>query len=75
MKQYILIQANEDGNPITFLDNVNDVLESPEDHGVKVFLSSLPENTDPNYWEYGQAILAEIKILSPKVIATAFELE
>ena len=74
MKEYLLIQPSEDGEPCCFLDDVQELLNNPEDYGVEKFLSSIPDE-DPNYWEEGCALLLKIKILKPKLKATSWRLE
>lgn len=71
--QYLLIQGSEDGEPCTFLKDVEDVLESPADYGIEKFLTSIPDK-DPNYWHHGDALLLKIEVLKPAVVATRFKL-
>ena len=78
MADYILIQPDENGNPIMFLHNEEELerfLSEPGEYGVEEFLDSIPNNEDPNYWKTGTAVLAEIKILKLKTVATAFEVD
>ena len=74
MSKYLLIQPSEDGEPCTFLNDIQDVLDNPEDYGIHNFLSSIPEN-DPMSWPDGDALLLMVEILKPKVKATAFRLD
>ena len=75
MDEYILIQANEDGEPITWLsrDEVNDMLKNPEDYGVKRFIKSAVQD-DPNYWKEGDSMLLKVEILMPKEVITKYVL-
>lgn len=79
MSKYILIQPDEDGNPITWLDDneVEDLIQLKEDYGVKEFLTKLPENKDPNYWEEGQVLLLEVEIkkVVPVKVVEKYELK
>lgn len=77
MAEYILIRPDDDGNPIMFLHNENaleDFLSETNEYGVDRFLDTIPKQEDPNYWDTGTAILAEIKILKLKTVATAFKI-
>lgn len=71
---YLVIQQDED-NPCTFLDDIDDILENPRDYCIDNFLQELPKEKDPNYWNSGDALLLEVKVLKPVVKATAFMLE
>ena len=70
MKKYILIQPNEDGNPIYWLEDkeIEDIMELKEDYGIKRFLEKVPENSNPNDWEEGDALLLEVEIKVPKPV-------
>lgn len=73
-KKYLLIQSNKGGEPCTFLDDIQDVLDNAEDYGIAKFLDSIPDR-DPNYWEEGEALLLEIAILRPKSKTIAFRID
>lgn len=77
MKYYLLLTPDEDGNPLTFLDEeeLREFLADPLEYaGVEKFLTRLDENgTDPNYWNDGEGMLLEVKILKP--VAGGFKLE
>ncbi len=64
MKRYILIQPDEDGNPIRWLSEaeVKDIKQLMEDYGVDKFITSVPEPSDPNYWDERTAMLLEVEI-------------
>ena len=71
---YALIKADEDGNPLYIVDDINEVLDSPEDYGIERFLDEWPEEKDPQYWTEGNALLVKIEILKPKVAVTKYVL-
>lgn len=77
MKKYIAIHADEDGNPISFLTRaeLEEQLETPEDWGITGVLEDLPEEENPQYWQEGLTLFAEIKILKPKEIVKKVTLE
>ena len=78
MKQYLLIQAHEGGNPVKFLDDVEleALLASPNDYtGIEEFLSGVPEQKDPNYWDERSGLLLEVKVVVPRARTTAFTLD
>lgn len=77
---YALIQADEDGDPIRWLDarDVQDIGQLMEDHGVTELLDELPpeDSRDPSYWHDGVAMLVEIRVLKvrPKERVTNWEI-
>jgi hypothetical protein len=73
-KKYLLIKKNEDGEPCSFYEQIDEILENPDDYGISTFLYDIPKE-DPMYWKKGNALLLEIKVLKPVVKATAFKLE
>lgn len=75
MKKYLLIRPSEDGEPCQFLDEnkLDELLNNPKDFGVNKFLDHIPDK-DPMYWSGKDGLLLEVKIVVPKVIATAFSL-
>ena len=79
MKKYILIQPDEDGNPITWLqseelENIHDFMI---DYGIKKFLDHLPAEQDPQYWEDGEAMLLEVEIkqIVPVKVVEKYEIK
>jgi hypothetical protein len=75
-KKYLLVQPNEDGNPLSFLDEqqLQRILDNPESYGITDFRNQLPLNEDPNYWEDGTALLLKFEVLKPMIVATAYKL-
>lgn len=75
-KHYLLIQPDEDGNPIRWLSetDVADLEQLMRDHSIERFLNNWPKysdgsfKTDPNYWEEGDAMLMEAKLLKVKPV-------
>lgn len=67
MHMWILVQASEDGNPVSYLTtrDVEELLQDPQAYGVKKFLAELPQETDPNYWQEGEALLFHAELISP----------
>lgn len=74
MKKYLLIKSDEDGEPCSFYEDIQDILDNPEDYGIEKFLTKIPDK-DPMYWEEGAALLLEIKILKPVTKTTAYRIE
>ena len=77
---YLLIQPDEDGCPITFLTEQDfaQLLANPgESYGVKVVMHDIPECTDPNYWKEGHALLFRIEDgpIRLKPITTAYAVD
>lgn len=72
--KYVLIKPSEDC-PVSFLEDIDDVLSDPEGYGVDTFLKEVPENDDPNYWDEGDALLLKVEIVKVKVAATAFKVD
>lgn len=79
MSKYLLIQPDEDGNPITVLDaeETKDINQFKKDYGIEKFLDDWPEETDPNYWNEGEALLLEARVVKvkPVKIIEGWELE
>lgn len=75
--KYLLIQPNEDGNPMIFLneERLQDLLNEPEEYSVKCFLEQIPDNNNPQYWGEGNVLLLKIEILVPKTKSVAFRLD
>lgn len=69
MHTWILVQANEDGSPVSYLTtrDVEELLQDPAAYGVKKFLSQLPQETDANYWQSGEALLFHAELISPPI--------
>ena len=76
---YLLIQRDEDGNPNTFLDEpIGEFLNSAlEEYGVKEFKDAayLKENSDPNFWPAGVAVLAKIEVVVPKPVRSKWSIQ
>jgi hypothetical protein len=72
--KYVLVQPSEDG-PITFLESLDDVLDDPGGFGIDTFLTEVPDNQDPNYWEEGDALLLSVEVVKVKVKATKYAVE
>lgn len=71
MTRWLLVKGDEDGNPITWLDedDLERLLGNPEEeHGVTRFLAEVPELLDPNYWPDGYAVLLKAEIVVPKPV-------
>lgn len=62
---YALIKPDEDGNPISYLEDseLGDINQLMEDYGVKSWVENF---TDPNYWNEGDAMLVKITCVNPK---------
>jgi hypothetical protein len=76
--RYLLIKANEDGEPCTFLDKdeLLYLLKDPiESYGIRKFLKEIPEEKNVQYWEEDQALLLEFKIIKVKPVTTSWEIE
>ena len=71
---YALISSSEDGNPITLFEDVNEVLESPEDYSIEEFVDAefLKANPDTNYWDRGKVALIKFEVLEPKPITSKY---
>lgn len=67
MHLWILIQASEDGNPVSYLTtrDVEELLQDPAAYGVRKFLSEVPQEKDANYWQRGEALLFHAELISP----------
>lgn len=67
---WILLQPDEDGNPVRVLDDdeLQELLDNPEEHGIQRFLDGefLDINTDANYWHEGDAILLKAEVVIPQ---------
>lgn len=77
-KIYVMFMTNEDGNFFTFFDEdeLQDLLDNPEEHGINKFLDEMPKEGNMYYWPEGHAVLFEIKgPLKTTIKATAFRLE
>lgn len=87
VKRYLLIQGDEDGNPLRWLSvrEVDDIPTLMEDHGIKHFVDDVPTEQigslaraiDPNYWPEGQALLLEVKVVrvKPVEVVTSYAIE
>ncbi len=86
MPRYMIVQADEDGNPISWLDKQdtecveNDELEQVmEDHGVTRFMDEVPKEYggNPYFWSTGDALLLRVEIMRvrPKETVTRWMLE
>lgn len=67
--KYIIVQADEDGNPLRLLKNKEELNEYLEDNGIdpQMIMSEWPEEEDPNYWKEKILILEINDIIKPKV--------
>jgi len=80
MKNYILIQASEDGEPVSLLSekDMEEMLKNPEDYGVDRFLDTWPIDsvggTSPAYWPSGDALLMECRVIVPVIKTTEYSL-
>ena len=74
MHKYLLLQPDEDGNPSHFINNIDELLDSPFNFAVDKFLDEIPENDNPQCWKPGEALLLKVEVCVPKVKATAFVL-
>lgn len=65
----MLIQPDEDGNPVRFLDQqkLDNLLANPADYGIKRFLPEIPTDMDTNYWLDGTALLVSVELITPIV--------
>jgi hypothetical protein len=71
MTRWLLVKGDEDGNPITWLDegDLERLLGNPEEErGVTRFLAEVPEREDPNYWPEGVAMLLKAEVVVPKPV-------
>jgi hypothetical protein len=67
VSKYILIQPDEDGNPITWLsdEETRDITKLMEDYEIQEWVSDM---SDPNYWGDGKAMLLKVKVANPKPV-------
>jgi len=75
--RWILIQASEDGSPVTYLSDsdVAELLADPSaEHGIRAFHAEVPEEQDAAYWPEGTALLLRAEIVVPRRATTAWEL-
>lgn len=73
--EYILIRADEDGNPIRWLDQdaLAGLLADPSEAGIERFLDGLPINgdfgastkNDPGYWGDHVGLLLKVEVVVP----------
>ncbi len=65
--RWLLIQSNEDGNPLSFLDQeaYAEAIADPSAWGVTKWLDAVPANPDHNYWPDGHALLLRIDVVQP----------
>jgi hypothetical protein len=79
MKRYVLVKSDEDGNPMSWIQagDLDDIVQLMEDYGIKRFMDDVPNDTDPNYWARGDALLLEVRVLRvrPKEVVTAWTVE
>lgn len=70
MKTYILLHPDEDGNPVTFLENseVEDIKELMKDYGIHTWIESFEGRTDPQTWDEEEAMLLEVELKVPRPI-------
>lgn len=62
--RFALIQGDEDGNPIRYLDDteLSDINQLMQDYGVTEWVD---KHDDPNYWDEGEAMLVRITCINP----------
>lgn len=75
--KWLLIQPDEDGNPCSWLNEreLATLLADPRGtFGVRTFLDRVPDETDPNYWPEGSALLLSVAVVVPRPVTTAYEL-
>jgi hypothetical protein len=74
-----VVKGDEDGNPLSWLQPgaMDDIAQLMEDYGIKRFMDDVPDKSDPNYWNDGEALLLEVRILRvrPKEVVTAWAVE
>lgn len=80
MSDYILLQPDEDGNPVTWVETpeLEDIKHFMEDYGITEFITDFPDGEkDPNYWGEGQAMLLSVNVkrVVPVEVATKFEIQ
>lgn len=68
---YILLQGDEDGNPLRLLvgTDLDELLDDPGGtYGITRFEGAafLVGNRDPNYWPEGVGVLIEAKVVVPR---------
>lgn len=70
MKQYLLIQPYKKSDSLKWLkeEDLSDINQLMRDRNIEKFLNELPKEPDPFYWEEGDAILLEVKILKVKPV-------
>lgn len=64
MSKYMLIQSDEDGNPIRWLDDddLKDITSLMENYGVKEWIEEFSEST---YWGEDKAMLLKVEVANP----------
>lgn len=86
MTRFLLIQPDEDGNPIRWLDqdDMDELMADPKgSYGVTKFLTAWPERghpsagSDPAYWPEGWALLlqANIVTLEPEEVVVRYRVK
>lgn len=76
MKNYLLLQPDEDGNPVSFLEprEVENIKQLMEDYSIDTWRENFKE-TNPQYWDEGEAMLIEYEIKVPKAVKVVEEYE
>ena len=74
---WILVKASEDGKPISFIHDIRNLMNYPEDYGVASFKGEqwFRSNPDPNYWvERGVAVLLNVDVVEPEPVTAKWTL-
>lgn len=74
---WILLQADEDGNPVNVVPDIKKLMDSPEDYGVTSFKDEdwFRSNPDPNYWrERGTSVLLYVDVVVPEPVTAKWAL-
>lgn len=73
---WILLRGNEDGNPVTIVDDIDDLLAHPDQYGITYFGDEAKFIKDPdhNYWQHNQGILLRAEVVVPQPVTAKWEL-
>jgi len=74
--KYALIQGNEDGRSVNYLEEseIENINQLMEDYGIDKWVEKYD---DPNYWKDTEAMLVKIQVCNPipKKVVNTWEIE
>lgn len=73
---WILLRGDEDGNPVTIVVDIDDLLANPNQYGITHFgdAAQFVSEPDHNYWQHGRGVLLRAEVVKPQPVTAKWEL-